>query len=88
MRQLFTEKIDDQGALRLAEAIVGGICDDYRDQLRALQLCTTQNQRERMKTRIAATEKLIRSDYFGRLSMNAIGAEEIIRSIRKKEEQC
>lgn len=88
MRQLFTEKIDDHGAILLAEKIVGGICDDYRDQLRALQLCTTQNQRERMKTRIRATEKLIRSDYFGRLSMNAIGAEEIIWSIRKKEEQC
>lgn len=77
--------IDDQGALRLAEMIVGGICDDYRDQLRALRLCTSQQQREKMETRIQATETLIRSDYFGRLSLNAIGGEEIIRSIRKGE---
>ena len=31
------------------------------------------------------TEALIRSDYFGKLSMNAIGGEEIIRSIRRRE---
>ena len=80
-------KIDDQGALRLAEMIVGGICDDYRDQLRALRLCASPQQREKMETRIQATEALIRSDYFGKLSMNAIGPEEIIRSIRVREEE-
>ena len=78
-------KIDDQGALRLAEAIVGGICDDYRDQLRALQICTNETQRRKLEAEIQATEALIRSDYFGKLSMNAIGPEEIIRSIRKAE---
>ena len=78
-------KIDDQGALRLAEMIVGGICDDYRDQLRALRLCASPQQREKMETRIRATETLIRSDYVGRLSLNAIGGEEIIRSIRRRE---
>lgn len=77
--------IDDQGALRLAEAIVGGICDDYRDQLRALQLCANETQRRKLETRIRATETLIRSDYVGRLSLNAIGGEEIIRSIRRRE---
>ena len=81
----FTKRIDDQGALRLAEMIVGGICDDYRDQLRALRLCTSPQQREKMETRIRATETLIRSDYFGKLSLNAIGGEEIIRSIRRRE---
>lgn len=83
-----TKRIDDQGALRLAEAIVGGICDDYRDQLRALRLYTSPQQREKIDTQIRATETLIRSDYFGRLSLNAIGPEEIIRSIREKEELC
>lgn len=77
--------IDDQGALRLAEAIVGGICDDYRGQLRALQLCANETQRRKLEAEIQGTEALIRSDYFGRLSMNAIGGEEIIRSIRKAE---
>lgn len=79
--------IDDQGALRLAEAIVGGICDDYRDQLRALRLCANETQRRKLETEIQATEALIRSDYFGKLSMNAIGGEEIIRSIRVREEE-
>ena len=79
--------IDDQGALRLAEAIVGGICDDYRDQLRALQLCANETQRRRIEAQIQGTEALIRSDYFGKLSMNAIGGEEIIRSIRSREEE-
>ena len=79
--------IDDQGALRLAEAIVGGICDDYRDQLRALRLCANETQRRKLETEIQATEALIRSDYFGKLSMNAIGPEEIIRSIRVREEE-
>lgn len=88
MRQHSIKRIDDEGALRLAEAIVGGICDDYRDQLRARRMCTNEMQLRKMEAQIQATEALIRSDYFGKLSMNAIGAEEIIRSIRKKEEQC
>lgn len=80
--------IDDQGALRLAEAIVGGICDDYRDQLRARRMCTNEMQLRKMEAQIQATEALIRSNYFGKLSMNSIGAEEVIRSIREKEELC
>lgn len=88
MKQHSTKRIDDEGALRLAEAIVGGICDDYRDQLRALRMCTNEMQLRKMEAQIQATEALIRSDYFGKLSMNSIGADEVIRSIREKEELC
>ena len=89
MRQLSTEKIDDEGALRLAEAIVGGICEDYRDLLRARLLCI-KKQKE-LDCEIAATEALIRSNYFGRLSMGAIEPEETIRLLRmqvNEEEGC
>ena len=71
----------NEGAERLAMAIIKSIADDYEEALKALRRGPDSTT---ARGNVAASERFFRSDWFRLLCREAVDGEEIIRRMQSQ----
>ena len=77
----------DEGAVDLAERIVGGIAEDFRQAYQMYLESATEKELRQNELSLAAKEKLVRSHYFSTLSMSQLSPDVVITSLKLQVEK-
>lgn len=77
----------DEGAIRLAEAIVKGVAVEYKHAYQMYLEATNEKDFRAGQMEMLAKEKLIRSRYFAAITMSQLDPETIITSLRMQVEK-